>query len=203
MGFWDLFRRRPDIGDGAALADFIDAQAAFLVQKGIYEYARARAGVQAKILFTEPVFLEALEKARWQAFPLGLAMVGEAVESVLRPVGDDPRAVLDGLIAVVLSVFDRYPAPPVLPAADWSAQRTDLATRLDAVLLHATRPIKDIPEAYIDAYFALMPIHERLRGSDYPTVRNHLKATLVNIYDIFVKRADVDALVSDLRARIP
>ena len=62
----------------SALADFIDEQSAFLVQKGIYEYSRARAGHYAKVLFTEQEFLDALERSRWRAYPLGLAMVGEA-----------------------------------------------------------------------------------------------------------------------------
>ena len=70
--------------DGTSLADFIDQNAAFLVQKGIYEYARARAGHYAKVLFGEEGFQRAVEQSRWRAYPLGLAMVGEAVEGVIR-----------------------------------------------------------------------------------------------------------------------
>src|SRR5215211_2967337 len=108
--FEKLFRPRPPIRGREELADFIDAQSAFLVQKGIYEYARARAGHYAKVLFAEQVFINLVEKSRWQAYPLGLAMVGELVEGMLRPTaGEDWHAVLDNLIGVVLSVFDRYP----------------------------------------------------------------------------------------------
>jgi len=42
MGLLDFFRRPPPIRDVEALADFIDRNAAFVVQKGIYEYSRAR-----------------------------------------------------------------------------------------------------------------------------------------------------------------
>ena len=85
-GFRDLFFwRKPPITDLDALADFIDEQAAFLVQKGIYEYSRARAGHYAKVMFSEQQFLDALERSRWAAYPLGLAMVGEVAEGVLRP----------------------------------------------------------------------------------------------------------------------
>ena len=66
------------------LADFIDGNAAFLMQKGIYEYSRARAGHYAKVLFPKPEFQAAVEMSRWQAYPLGLAMVAEMVEGVLR-----------------------------------------------------------------------------------------------------------------------
>ena len=98
--FEKLFRPRPPIRDREALADFIDAQSAFIVQKGIYEYSRARAGHYAKVLFAEKGFAHSVELARWQAFPLGLAMVGEMVEGVLTSqAGTRRRANLDQLIA--------------------------------------------------------------------------------------------------------
>src|SRR5262245_14687584 len=114
MKLWEkLFRRRPPIRDRDALADFIDAQSAFITQKGIYEYSRARAGHYAKVLFAEQGFADSVELARWQAYPLGLSMVGEMVEGVLASgAGTQRREVLDRLIAVVLSVFDRHPVPP-------------------------------------------------------------------------------------------
>ena len=87
-----LFWRRPPIADLNALADFIDEQSAFLVQKGIYEYSRARAGHYAKVLFAEQEFLDAVERSRWSAYPLGLAMVGELVEGVLRPLAGADQA---------------------------------------------------------------------------------------------------------------
>ena len=76
MQFWDWFRRSPPIADAAAVAAFIDSKAAFLMQKGIYEYSRARAGHYAKVMFGEQLFIDAFEPARWRAYPLGLAMVG-------------------------------------------------------------------------------------------------------------------------------
>ena len=51
MGLLDFFRRKPPIRDAAAVGDFVDENAAFLMQKGIYEYSRARAGHYAKVLF--------------------------------------------------------------------------------------------------------------------------------------------------------
>ena len=61
--FEKLFRPRPPIRDREALADFIDAQSAFIVQKGIYEYSRARAGHYAKVLFAEEG-VRAIRRAR-------------------------------------------------------------------------------------------------------------------------------------------
>src|SRR5215475_13152155 len=114
MRFFELFRRRPPIRTPEALADFIDQHSAFLVQKGIYEYSRARAGYYAKVLFSEQGFQDAVEQSRWRAYPLGLVMVAELVEGVLRPYAADRNVQLNALSALVLAVFDRYPVPPAL-----------------------------------------------------------------------------------------
>jgi hypothetical protein len=187
-----LFRPRPPIRDREALADFINAQSAFIVQKGIYEYSRARAGHYAKVLFAEEGFAQSAEHARWQAFPLGLSMVGEMVNGVLASQADgmQRRQILDQLIIVVLSVFDRYPIPPSIGDAAWLAARSDLAHRLDLAGGHAPKLVMDIPEPLAEAYFAMMPIHEKLRGRDFQTTRNYLRVSLCNIHDELVSRMD-------------
>src|SRR5262245_49889591 len=101
LGFLGFFRAPPPIRDAQALADFIDQHAAFLMQKGIYEYSRARAGHYAKVLFRESGFQAAVEQSRWRAYPLGLAMVAELVEGVLRPHGADRNIQLNALSALV------------------------------------------------------------------------------------------------------
>lgn len=197
--FEKLFRPRPPIRDLAALADFIDAQSAFIVQKGIYEYSRARAGHYAKVLFAEEGFAQSVERARWQAFPLGLSMVGEMVEGALASqLGLPRRETLDRLIPVVLSVFDRYPVPPSLGEEAWLAARSDLAHRLDLAGGHAPKRVMDIPEPLAEAYFAMMPIHEKLRGRDFQTTRNYLRVSLCNIYDELIARMDKTALQRSL-----
>ena len=201
MGLFDIFRRRPPIRDLDELADFIDGNAAFLVQKGIYEYSRARAGHYAKVLFSEEGFREAVEGSRWAAYPLGLAMVAEMVEGVLRPhAGDERRAALDALASLVLSVFDRYPVPPPLGEAPWREARAELERRLALIGIHAPKHAKDIPEPFAEAYFGLMPIDRKLRASEYPTIRNYLRVTLCNLHEEFSKRADAPGLAAMLRA---
>jgi hypothetical protein len=198
--FEKFFRPRPPIRDREALADFIDAQSAFIVQKGIYEYSRARAGHYAKVLFAEEGFAKSVEYARWQAFPLGLSMVGETVDVVLRPhAGENRREVLDRIIAVVLSVFDRYPVPPSIGEAAWLEARRELEHRLDLVGGHAPKRVMDIPEPLAERYFAMMPIHEKLRGRDFQTTRNYLRVSLCNIHDKLVDRVDAAALTAALQ----
>lgn len=202
MGLFDLFRSRPPIRDPGELAQFIDENSAFLVQKGIYEYSRARAGHYAKILFAEPEFAEALERSRWSAYPLGLAMVGELVEGVLRaPANVDRGRQLETLRAIVLSVFDRYPIPAAIGGSAWGEARADLARRLQLIGLHPTKRAYDVAEPFARTYFDLMPIHKKLRASEFPTLHNYLKVTLCNIHDELTKRLDAEAMAVSLRAR--
>jgi hypothetical protein len=51
LGFLGFFRARAPIVDAEALADFIDQHAAFLMQKGIYEYSRAPPGIMPRFCF--------------------------------------------------------------------------------------------------------------------------------------------------------
>jgi hypothetical protein len=195
MGLFDMFRRRPPIRDLPGLAEFLDQNAAFLVQKGIYEYSRARAGHYAKILFSEPGFREAIEKSRWSAYPLGLAMVAEVVEGVLRvDAAQERHRILDALSELVLSIFDGYAVPAALTESEWRDSRIELARRLGQIGIHPVKPVKDIPEPFAEAYFSLFPIHKKLRASEFPTIRNYLRVNLCNIHDDFSKRADAPAL---------
>jgi hypothetical protein len=200
MGLFDWFHRKPPVRDTAALADFIDQHAAFVAQKGIYEYSRARAGHYAKVLFREQGFLDAVERSRWLAYPLGLAMVGEVTEGILRPHTADRRAALDRLAAIVLSVFDRYPVPPQIGAAAWSEERAALAHRLDLVGIHAVKAAKDIPTPYAERYVALMPIHEKLRTAEGPTIHNYMRVTMINVHDELSERIDAPAVAGALTA---
>ncbi len=199
MAFLDMFRRKAAIRDKVELADFIDRNAAFLIQKGMFEYSSARAGHYSKVLFSEPEFKESIARARWQAFPMGLAMVGEVAEGLLRPhAGSERRALLDAMTDIVLSVFDRYPVPGGMDQSEWDSARARLALDLDLIGIHAVKHAKDIPERFAEAYFALMPIHESLRGRDYETIRNYLRVSLCNIHDELSTRMDAATLTKAL-----
>jgi len=199
MGLLDWFRKRPPIRDAAAVSEFIDRNAAFLMQKGLYEYSRARAGHYGKVLFREPEFQAAVEVSRWRAYPLGLAMVAEMVEGVLREHIGDRRAGLEAVREIVLDIFDGYPVPAALGDEAWRELRAELAHRLQLIGLHPPKRVIDVPEQWAQTYFDLMPIHEKLRARDFPTTRNYLRVGLCNIHDEFVARLDIPAVAESLR----
>ena len=128
--------------------------------------------------------------------------MAEVTDSVLRShFGADWRREFDALVAIVLSVFDRYPVPDSLGEAVWRELRADLERRLQLIGLHPIKRAIDIPEPFAKLYFELMPIHEKLRGRDYPTTHNYLKVTLCNIHDELTKRMDAGAVAALLVAR--
>ena len=201
MGLYTkIFRPWPPIRDAGALADFIDEQAAFVAQKGIYEYSRARAGHYAKVLFREQSFQETVERCRWQAYPLG---PGHGRRGDRRRADDARRR------WSAVSCWSRWrasrcrcstaiPTPEALGAQAWRDARAELERRLQLIGLHPPKRAKDIPEPFADNYFALMPIHKKLRGTDYGTTKNYLKVTLCNIHDELTRRIDAKAVADAL-----
>ena len=146
-------------------ADFIDANAAFVTQKGLYEYARARAGHYAKVLFAEKGFQDAAPSRRagapirsaspwWRRLPTTCCI------TAARPSG---MRGLQRLREIVLDVFDRYPPPAALDPQVWREARAELVHRLDQLTLHPPKRAIDIPEPYVQSYFDAMPIHEKLK----------------------------------------
>lgn len=204
MAFFGFFRRWRPISDATALADFIDEQSAFLVQRYVFDYTHARTGPYSQSLLRQPEFIQALERSRWTAYPLGLAMIGEMVEGVLRPFeAGARRAVLDPLRSLVLGVFDRYSPPAALSRDAWQAAREELAIKLDQIGTHPPKPVGDIPGPYSERYFNLMPFDKALLTNDVPTTHAYLRLTLINIRDELVKRMDSKAMAALLAGAPP
>jgi len=201
MAVFGFFRRRPLISGVEELAGFIDEQSAYLVQRYIYDYTNARAGPYSASLLKQEDFREAVERSRWSAFPLGLAMVGEMVEGVLQSRAEgERRDILDPLGAIVLAIFDRYEVPAAIGPAAWHRAREELARKLEQLSLHPPKRVTDIPEPYVERYFELMPFDRELLTQDVPTTRSYLRLTLINIRDELMKRMDVADMARRLRA---
>ncbi len=162
------------------------------MQKGLYEYSRARAGHYAKVLFREPEFQAAVEVvalARLSARSRDGGRDGR--RGVARACRQSGTRRLKRSATLVLDVFDRYPVPAALGEEEWREQRAELARRLQLVGLHPPKRVIDIPEQWAQTYFDLMPIHEKLRTRDFPTTRNYLRVAMCNIHDEFIERLDV------------
>ncbi|MGQ7790866.1 hypothetical protein ACUN0C_00480 [Faunimonas sp. B44] len=204
MRIADLFRKTPPFASLPALEDFFDSRTAFMVQKCVFEYARARSGLLSSKLFKEAAFMSALNAARWRNYPLCLECVAVMSEHALRPhAGEDGPALRSGIAAAAANVTNRYPIPPGLPAEFWAQARERIAHRIDMAGLAAPHPVKDLPNAIAKEFFANLPIHESLRGHDFVLVTNNLRVNLCRAYEDLLAQADLPRLAEAVMAGPP
>lgn len=196
------FMKRPEaIATREEFEDFLDSNAAFVVQRCLYEYSRAAAGYGWQPLMEEKGFQDAMERGRWLAYPLGLAAVAEVAEGILRPhAGTSAPRLLEAIEISCARVLDRHSPPEQVNPADWTGARSDVAHRLSRLQAAPVKPVKDIPKSISAEVFALVPIHERLRGRDPWLVQNNLTVNLLKVHEDFEKRADLPALADVLTA---
>jgi hypothetical protein len=197
MGLKDLFRRPEPIRTLASLEDFLDSRAAFTAQKCVYEFSRAAAGYMWQPLFKEQTFLDALERSRWQVYPLALADVGEVALGVLRPhaLGRGPDLVA-GLQLATRRTVARYPVPPGASETFWSEATKAVSLRLARAGGAATRAVKDISRTSCAKVLAAMPLHEQIKGRDPEFVRNNFTMSLLGVHEELTRRADAEALAA-------
>ena len=195
MGFLDLFKKPPAIESLTEMEDFLDTRSAFMVQKCVFEYSRARAGILWQKLFSEEGFKAAVSRSTWRNYPLCLENITVMVEQVLRPnAGDQQGELKAGMKAAAANVTDRYPIPEGFKARFWADARERIATRIDRAGLAAPRLVKDLPKETIKEFFNDLPLHESLRGHDFILVQNNLRSNLCQMHDEFISRADLPAL---------
>jgi len=196
--FTRWFRTEP-IATPEALEAFLDSRAAFMAQKCVFEYCRARSGALSMKLFKEQAFLEALHHSRWTSYSLVYCDVAEAVEGVLRPhaVGS-VRELAEALVHMGERTFASHGLPEGAPDDFWTGAVERLETRLAQAQLHAPRPVRDIPKTEIEAVLATLPIHPSIRGHDFELLQNHLRINLVRIYEDFLAIADPARLGAQL-----
>lgn len=202
MGVMDLFRRPRPIATAVALEDFLDSRAAFLVQKCIYEYARARCGLHWQKLFKEEAFIAALERSRWSNYPIALGCVAEMVLGVLRRrAGGEPDAMAAAVAGAARAVTRRYPARGAFDDAFWRQAADEIEARLGRAALAEPKPVKDIPVPDQQRFFDQLPLHESLRDHDFVLVSNNVRMNLCQMFDDFEARVRAEALAAALLPR--
>lgn len=188
------FRPEP-IATIEALEAFLDSRAAFMAQKCVVEYCRARSGVLWQKLFKEEAFLAALHQSRWTTYSIAYCDLAEMLEGLLRDrLGDQAARLEDALAAMAERVFWRHGLPEGAPDEFWDRAVERLRRRLALARMHAPRPVRDIPKTDLDEVFASLPIHPSLRGHDLELVQNHLRTNIVRIYEDFLAASDLDRL---------
>ncbi|MEM1046581.1 MAG: hypothetical protein AAGL24_10530 [Pseudomonadota bacterium] len=193
-----LFGKPDPVDTPQALCDFMDAQAAFLVQKSLYEHARYTAGAWRQ-LFEEDVFRQAAERARWGNYPTGLGHVAEMVLGVLRAeTSNDAEDLSAGLEDCVRRVCARYLRPDAFPDDFWPDAAHNIGRRLRTAAARSVRPVHEIAGEGGREFFERLPIHPNCRGDDPDYVLNNVRSNLLQAHETFLRRADRTALAASL-----
>lgn len=196
--------RRPRIDSLAVLAEFMAAQSAFVAQKCTIDYCQARTGLNWPHLEKEAAFREALDRARWEAYPMVLSDIGIMIEGLLRPSVPERALVLmrHWLSATYSESLDRY-GPPAHRGADasWAEDIAQFRRRLAQVQLAGPRPVHEVGGESGGALHRLMPIHPTLTKLDAQMIGNNVKMRLCRVYEDMERQMDIAAIVAEFPQR--
>jgi hypothetical protein len=180
------------------LADFLAAQTAYVSQRTVLEYCRARTGLNWDKLFREQAFVDSLEVCRWEAYAEVLAGVSELALILMRRQSPaDPQGYLPGVAAAAGAALLRHPVPG--HRTSWDAAAAVIEQHLAQSLLAAPRAVHLAGFGAADTIFAHLPIHPDLRREDREMFRNSVRFALCRVFDEMTRRLDVPALAQALR----
>ena len=183
------------------LADFVAAQTAYVAQRSVIEYCRARTGFNWEKLSLEQSFLDRLEVCRWEAYAIVLAEVAELALIRLRRDGvADPEAYLPGLVAAAHAALLRHPVPG--HRTSWTDAAEAIERHLARAVLAAPRPVHLVGIRSADAIFDLLPIHADLRPQDREMFRNSVRFAICGAFDAMSRCFQVPALEAALLAHV-
>lgn len=197
LGIPAYFGRKPPVDTRDKLIEFLDTRAAFLIQKNIFDYARARSGPYFSQIIKEQAFKDSVEVSRWTGFPIGLAALAEIVRGALFD-DADRKPLNDAVSSAALAAFDKYPVPVALGEDTWKKARETLIERLALIDSHPPKFAKDVILPYAQILYDSQPIHEELRKRDFEMIQAQLRINLVTMHDEFAKRVKKVELLSDL-----
>jgi hypothetical protein len=191
-------KTRPPVATLDELADFLAAQTAYVSQRTVLEYCRARTGLNWDKLYREQAFVDSLEVCRWEAYAEVLAEVAELALILLRRQGPaEPQVYLPGMAAAVGAALRRHPVPG--HRSSWDGAAAAIGQHLAQSLLAAPRAVHLAGFGAADAIFARLPIHPDLRREDREMFRNSVRFALCRVFDEMTRRLDVAALAQSLR----
>lgn len=195
-------RRPPPVASAGELADFLAAQSAYVSQRTVLEYCRARTGFNWDKIFKEQAFIDSLEVCRWEAYVALLAEIAELVLIRLRTqVGAEAKACLPGLEEAARSALLRHPVPA--HRTSWGEACADVERHLARALLAEPRAVHLVGFDAADAIFELLPIHRDLRPEDRRMFQNSVRFGLCRVFGAIRERLDVPALDVALRQNEP
>jgi hypothetical protein len=188
---------RPQVATWEEFVDFLAAQTAYVAQRTVLEYCRARTGLNWDKLFREQPFIDSLEVCRWEAYVEVLAEVAElALIQLRRQSPADPQAYLPGVVAAAGAALLRHPVPA--HRTSWDSACAHVEQHLAQSLLAGPRAVHLAGIGAADAIFAQLPIHPGLRREDHDMFRNSVRFALCRVFEEMTRRLAIPALAQAL-----
>jgi hypothetical protein len=180
------------------------AQSAFVAQKCTIDYCQARTGLNWPFLEKEAGFREALDYARWEAYPLVLSDIGIMIEGLLRPgLPEDAKLLLaHWMTRTYAACLERYGPPGHRsPGASWEVDVDHFRRRIGLAQMAAPRPVHEVGGESGGALHRLMPIHPTLTQHDATMIGNNVKMRLCRVYADLEQQLEIEAIVGELPHR--
>jgi hypothetical protein len=193
--------RPPPIATADSLASFLEERAALIAQKCAIDYCRGKTGLASYALFTEALFLKALDICRWETFAAALGDLVIVAEGQLRPhVAAGRRASLHAaLVRLHSGVLSRMPAP-AHRAHGWDDAIASFPTRLAEAGRSEPRLARDIADHSAKRLFDTLPIHASMRALDEEVVYGAVRFRMIAVSQELQRRAVVAELIDRLLA---
>jgi hypothetical protein len=191
------------VESAAGLEAFVAAESAYIGQKTVDDYCRAKTGAFSHALFKEERFLKELTISRWESFAAISADVLVITEGVLRPHAGERAAALATRLAESYPRILTGQGVPEHRSNGWDDVIAEFAPRVARAQLAAPLSPPDVAKASAHRMFKTLPIHQRYSGNDEAvltgSVSFQLVALLAKIREVF----DNQAIVDDLLRRTP
>ena len=203
LGIFSRRRRDDRIASYAAFLAFLDTRSAFLAQKCVYEYCRARSGVNWDKLMLEADFLAAYEVSRWEAFGAALSDLVVFLEGQLRPSDTRLHArLVDRLVVAAATVLARHRVPAHKPEG-WAGEIAQLRERLNTTQLGQPLAAAEVSRTSGARIYKGLPLHSDMTKHDRQLVTNAVRFNFSRIASDLEAQLEVEPLLRELLADSP
>jgi hypothetical protein len=185
------------IDNVGALQDFVATRSAYVAQKTLFGYVKARMGTRYPRMFEDDTLMGSLNIAKVNVFAAclsDLTIYAVAVALYNQPLGNDARRAL-ALRCYKTSLLENADEPPT----QFSAQDCvdEFGKRLDQTDWQKTARTPDNFNVSPRALFRWAPIAEKLKKYDGEIIRNSVKFAWPEIREDYQKRVDGNAICAD------
>jgi hypothetical protein len=195
-------RLRPaPIDTAVALRTFLEERASLIAQKCAIDYCRGKTGLASYALFTEKLFLDALDVCRWETFAAVLGDLLIVVDGHLRPhvAAEQRKRLSAALIDLHSAVFASLPAP-AHRTQGWGDVMESFAPRLAAASAGNAQRALDVADHSAKRLFDTLPIHISMRELDEEPVYGSVRFRMIAVSQEMQRRLAPARLVGELLA---